>query len=468
MRAASLYLTTLLVSRPMDPVRSRPLPAWWADAGLGILVHWGPYSVPAWAPLGPDPYAVAEAQGWAEALRRTPYAEWYWNGLALAGSDVAAHHEANHASASYEDFAATFAEASANVDADSWADLFARAGAGYVVLTTKHHDGFLLWDASTVNPHRGAAWQVDVDVAGVVAAAVRRHGLRFGTYYSGGLDWTFRGLGAGTAEALEAAVPTDLAYAGYAMAHWLELIGRYHPDVLWNDVHLPGAPAAANDLFTSYYQSVPDGVVNDRFDLAGAGTGTIQPDFVTPQLGALSGIPKRAFEVCRPLGTSFGWNRAEGDADLLSVEEVVDVLVDVRSRGGNLLLAVGPTAHGSIPRLQRQRLEGLADWMARSREAVVGTRAWDLPVLPTSDGRVARATTGKGSLYLTICGPGEGSRVSVTGLALPSGHDVRLLGHDQPVPHRSAEGSLVVDLPPSAPRPPVLRITPAPRLEVRR
>jgi alpha-L-fucosidase len=450
----------------MNPFLGRPLPGWWSHAGLGILVHWGPYSVPAWAPVGPDPVIVAEERGWGEALRLAPYAEWYWNGLALEGSAVAAYHEANHAGAAYDDFAAGFADAAANVDADAWADLFVQAGAGYVVLTAKHHDGFLLWDSPTVNPHRGAAWQVDIDVVGEVAAAVRRRGLRFGTYYSGGFDWTFQGLGAGSAEALQAAMPSDPAHAAYVSAHWLELIDRYRPDVLWNDVQLPGGAEACHDLFTHYYEVAPEGVVNDRFDLAGAATQTTHADIVTPQHRDLTGIPRRAFEVCRPLGTSFGWNRAEADTDLISTEQLVDVLVDVRSRGGNLLLGIGPTAHGSIPRIQRQRLEGLATWMEEAAEAVVGTRPWDLPALPTADGRLARATTANGSLYLTVCGAGGGSRIAITGLALPAEHEVRLLGHGDPIPHSSARGALVVELPASAPRPPVLRITPAPRLEV--
>jgi len=448
----------------MSPFLGRPLPSWWTDAGLGILVSWGPYSVPAWAPVGPDPLSVAEAEGWDVALRRAPYAEWYWNAMELEGSAVSAHHAATQAGSTYEDFAAEFGAASAGLDADSWTELFARAGAGYIVLTAKHHDGYLLWDSSTTNPHRGPSWQADVDLVGEVASASRRRGLAFGTYYSGGLDWTFRGLGVDSVESIRAAVPTHPAYVAYVRAHWLELIERYRPDVLWNDVHHPGGPAAAHELFDLYYDDVPHGVVNDRFDLRGAAARTTHADVITPEHRALSGVPRRPFEVCRALGTSFGWNRSEEDGDLLTTEELVDVLVDVRSRGGNLLLAIGPTAHGSIPRLQRERLEGLAEWMAVAKEAVVGAQAWELPALPTSDGRTARATTAGGSLYLTLCGDRGASTVGITGLALPTGHEVRLLGYGEPLHHRAQDGDLVVELPPAAPHPPVLRITPAPML----
>jgi len=450
----------------VTPFVGRPVPSWWTDAGLGILVHWGPYSVPAWAPVGPDSVAVAEEEGWDEALRRTPYAEWYWNGLELQGSAVAKYHADAHGGVTYEDFAADFVAAGAGVEADSWTDLFARAGAGYVVLTVKHHDGYLLWNSTTVNPHRGSSWQSDVDLVAEVAAAARRSGLRLGTYYSGGLDWTFGGLGVDSIESLQAAVPTEAAYAAYVQAHWIELVDRYRPDVLWNDVHHPGGPTAVHELFGRYYAAVPDGLVNDRFDLSGVTAGTTHADFVTPEHRVLTGVPTRPFEVCRALGTSFGWNRAEKDADLITTEELIDVLVDVRSRGGNLILGIGPTAHGSIPRLQRERLEGLAGWMTVNREAVVGARPWGLPALPASDGRTARVTTARGSLYLTLCGGVGAGTVGITGLALPTGHEVRMLGHGEPLPHRAQDGALVVEMPPAAPWPPVLRITPAPQLRM--
>ena len=467
MSAHDLARTGAGGGRPeVTPFSGRPLPSWWADAGFGILVHWGPYSVPAWAPVGPDSSAVAEAEGWEAALRRAPYAEWYWNGLALEGSAVAAHHAAAHPGATYEDFAADFRAASANLDAEAWAELFARAGAGYVVLTAKHHDGFSLWASSTGHPSRGREWQAEVDLIGGVASAVRGRGLRFGIYYSGGLDWTFGGLGSGSAEALSAAGPTDPAYASYVRGHWLELVDRYRPEVLWNDVGHPGGAPAVHDLFDRYYRLVPEGVVNDRFDPLGTAAGMTHADIATPQHRSLTGVPRRPFEVCRALGTSFGWNRAEGDDDLLTTVAHIDLLVDLRSRGGNLLLAVGPTAHGSIPRRQRKRLEGLGAWMAVAGEAVVGARPWDLQALPTSDDRVARATTKEGSLYLTLCGTGTATSVAVTGFALPPGHDIRLLGHGEPLRHRAEDGALVVELPPSAPRPPVLRITPAPSLRL--
>lgn len=416
---------------------------------------------------GTGPGSVAEAEGWDAALRRLPYAEWYWNGLALPGSAVAAHHATDHPASSYEDFAADFRLASTSLEADAWADLFARAGAGYVVLTAKHQDGFLLWDTETPNPAHGPAWQADRDLVGEVAGACRRRGMRFGAYYSGGLDWTFGGLGIGSLHALQqATVPEVPTYPAYARSHWLELIEHHRPDVLWSDLGHPGGATRAHELFASYYAAVPEGVVNDRFDMAGVAARTTHADIVTPDHRMLSGTPNRAFEACRALGTSFGWNRAERDGDLLSVAELVEVLVDVRSRGGNLLLAVGPTAHGSIPRAQRERLEGLADWMAVAAEAVIGARPWQLGALPTTDRRVARATTAGGSLYLTLCGDGGSPTVGIAGLGPLPGHEVSLLGHDEPLPRSSEAGALGVTLPPAAPEVPVLRITPTPHLEL--
>jgi alpha-L-fucosidase len=162
---------------------SRPLPDWFQDAKLGIFVHWGPYSVPAWAEPTGELGAVDEAI-W---FRHNPYAEWYANTIRIPDSPAREHHRRTYGDAPYDDFLDAWrAEA---FDPAGWARLFARAGARYVIPTTKHHDGVPLWDApgtATRNTvHRGPRR----DLVGAIAGAAREAGLRFGVYYSGGLDW---------------------------------------------------------------------------------------------------------------------------------------------------------------------------------------------------------------------------------------------------------------------------------------
>ncbi len=184
----------------------RPLPAWFDDAKLGIFVHWTAAAVPAYAPVTDSPFDLAAEGGWEEAMRCSPYVEWYQNSIAIEGSPAALHHAEVHGDRPYDDFVETFLDGHAGWQADPWADLFAAAGARYVVLVTKHHDGVLLWPSDTPNPHK-PRWGSERDLVGDLAAAVRARDLRFGTYYSGGLDWTFGGLPMRDFQAMLGAIP---------------------------------------------------------------------------------------------------------------------------------------------------------------------------------------------------------------------------------------------------------------------
>ncbi len=399
----------------MNPPNRRPLPTWWSDAKLGILVHWGPSSIPAWAPVGPSPFALAETHGWTHALRHTPYAEWYENSLALEGSPVARHHAEHHVATTYDDFGPAFRRASLDWDPTTWIEPFADAGARYVVITTKHRDGFCLWPTATPPPHR-TAWSSERDLVGDLAAASRGAGLRFGAYYSGGLDWTFGGLGIDSFEAMIAAIPRSDEYRAYADAHVRELIERYEPDVLWNDIHFPGRETAVA-LIEAYHDAVPEGVVNDRFDLRAVARGEFPADFVTPEYAAIPPPGDRPWELCRGIGGSFGHNTAETDADLLSGRELVHLLIEVVAAGGNLLLGVGPAADGSIPELQADRLRELAAWMDVNASAIHGTR-------PSADTTGRPSTIGAGGRYVFVLDPQPGSRVE-----LEADGPVELLGH---------------------------------------
>ena len=185
----------------------RPLPAWFDDAKLGIFVHWTAAAVPAFAPVTDSPFDLAAEGGWEEAMRCSPYVEWYQNSIAIEGSPAARSTTPRcTATAPTTTSSSTFLDGHAGWQADPWADLFAAAGARYVVLVTKHHDGVLLWPSATPNPHK-PRWASERDLVGDLAAAVRARDLRFGTYYSGGLDWTFGGLPMRDFQAMLGAIP---------------------------------------------------------------------------------------------------------------------------------------------------------------------------------------------------------------------------------------------------------------------
>ncbi|HSJ97945.1 MAG TPA: alpha-L-fucosidase, partial [Myxococcota bacterium] len=258
----------------LDPtpaaLRRHPVPAWFEDAKLGIFVHWGLACVPAFAA---KPSGSSGRAGTLPELMRTrydelhalsPYAEWYENALRIPGSPAALHHAQVFGSAPYARFREPFEAMLARWDPAPWAELFAAAGARYVVQVTKHHDGYCLWPSAVRNPRR-PGWHAPRDVVGELAAAVRARGMRFGVYYSGGLDWSFEPRPMRTLADGLAAVPLDPVYERYADAQVRELIERLRPDVLWNDIAWPPHRGALWRLLADYYEAVEEGVVNDRF-----------------------------------------------------------------------------------------------------------------------------------------------------------------------------------------------------------
>ncbi|MFC0681873.1 alpha-L-fucosidase [Lysobacter korlensis] len=345
---------------------ARPLPRWAQDASLGIFVHWGAYSVPAWA----EPTGALGAVPDDEWFTHNAYAEWYANTIRIDGSPAAVRHERVHGGAPYEEFLDEWR--ADEYDPAAWARLFASLGADYVVPTTKHHDGIALWDApgsdrlSTVGrgPRR--------DLIGPLADAVRAEGLRFGVYYSGGLDWHFAEHPPITAsDQLSRFRPVDGAYNEYTFEHVADLVRRYRPDLVWNDIDWPDAgkrpgPHSLEVLLGGYRAAVPDGIVNDRW---GAPVGDYRTSEYEHDTGNETGA---GWEQCRGLGFSFGYNQAEDDSLTLSPRELARLYADTVSRGGRLLLNVGPTASGLIPDIQLRTLDGVAPWMRELKPHTIG------------------------------------------------------------------------------------------------
>ena len=466
--------------------RHRP-PPWFEDAKLGIFVHWGLYSVPGWAPpLEGDGPAFAQITD-AMAAGRMPYAEWYLNSLRTPGSATQAYHRSHYGDTPYEAFREPFLAMLDTWDPDSWAEMFAAAGARYVVLTTKHADGFLLWPSSTPHPDK-SGWQLERDVVGELGEAVRARGLRFGLYYCGGMDWSFQSRPVVDLASVYSTVPASATYRAYVESHLRELVDRYRPSVLWNDIALP--PGFPRDrVLVDYLDRVPDGVINDRLRVvpaavmrgldrrplrwvanslgrraaAGGGLAGSVPyfaDYATPEYTAEPDVRSHKWETCRGFGHSFGYNRAEEDEHLLSAGEVVRSLIDVSAKNGNLLLNVGPRGEdGVVPDAQVQRLKALGEWLATGGEAVYGTRPWTRAQDRTAAGEEVRFTQADGSLYVTVMGNPEPGTLVIDGVPTPG--PVELLGHG-PLPRLADQRSLRVtwpsDLPPGPA--PVLRVAP--------
>jgi len=440
-------------------MKSRPLPAWFDDAKLGVLIHWGPYTVPAWAEPSGNFHDVSRAHGWEHWFRHNAYPEWYWSTISIEDSPARAHHDATYgADFPYERFAPLFEDAAAAWRPDAWAELFAQAGMRYAVLVTKHHDGWCLWPSRVAHPTRPGWHAQRRDYVAEFAGAMRARGLDLGLYYSGGLDWTFspppirdlRGMGKN--------IPQGPEYLAYAQDQIGELVARFAPRVLWNDIGWPKA-GDPQEVIAAYYAAVPDGVVNDRFRWDDPSIA----DFTTPEYTVLESAPAKKWEATRGLSLAFGYNANEGPEHTLSSAALIALLVDVVSKGGNLLLGVGPRADGSIPELQRERLEALGAWLRANGEAIYGTRPCAVAEATSPEG-VALRFTRKGDVTFAIAlGARPGATLSLPAHVAPGAVRVRRLDDGRALaPARGADGLAIRLDPAAAPTPAVaLALSPA-------
>jgi alpha-L-fucosidase len=416
-----------------DPIlrtlRRHEVPAWWRDAKLGIFVHWTPASVPGFAPVDDDVTAMVQS-GDPRAMGWSPYTEWYENSLRFPDSPVARHHRDTYGDKPYREFAAEWEAGLASWDPDEWARTFAAAGARYVVLVSKHHDGYCLWPSAVPNPQL-PGWQCARDVVGELGEAVRAQGMRFGVYYSGGLDWTFEDRPIGAMSDLIAAIPRG-DYPEYAAAHVRELVERYRPSVLWNDIAWPGEAKQLWPLLTDYYAAVPDGVINDRWmpwnPLAAAmrfgparkvvdagatrqarkDAGLIPPeppfyDVRTPEYVTFPTIQRRPWECVRGMDRSFGYNASSRPDDFLGRSDLLWSFVDMVSKNGNLLLNVGPRGvDAQIPDEQRTRLAWLGEWIGEHADAIRATRPWVRAGDTTAEGVGVRYTARDEDVFAVV------------------------------------------------------------------
>ena len=446
-----------------DSIDARPTPAWFQDAKFGIFIHWGVYSVPAYAPVLPGKLA---------------YAEWYWNALTggrgVKPSPIQAgtweyHRRMYGADFDYKDFAPQFrAEL---FDAAHWADVFRRSGAKYIVPTSKHHEGFALWPSREASATWGRPWNAAEigpkrDLLGELASAVRAAGLKMGFYYSL-YEWYN---------------PLWLAdKPRYVREHMIpqfkDVVTRYQPSIIFADGEwdLPSADWKSPELLAWLFNDsrVKDEVViNDRW---GKDSRHKHGGYWTTEYTPGMADAAHPWEESRGMGFSYGYNRAERLEHYRTGRELVTTLVDIVSRGGNLLLDIGPDADGTIPVIMEQRLAEIGAWLATNGEAIYGTRPftlsrqWSDGTIPTVDYNkeydsaydVSKLTaspqggkaaidaffTKKGTAVYAILPRWPGQRFVWKQAAALRPVSVTMLGADGPLRFEKAGDTLVIDLP---------------------
>lgn len=385
----SLGLTAQTYQPSWESLDKRPVPQWFSDSKFGIFIHWGVYSVPAWAPANADIGVYAK------------YAEWYWNRLVNDDGNAHKYFEEFHTKSygknfKYQDFAPMFkAEL---FDPDQWADVFQRSGAKYIVLTSKHHEGFTLWPSAQswnwnsvdIGPHR--------DLCGDLTKAVKAKGLHMGFYYSL-YEWF---------NPLYKSNP-DKYIDDHMIPQMKDLVTRYEPDILWTDGEwdYPSDKWKSEQFLAWLYNESPVKqtiAVNDRW---GKETRSKHGGYYTTEYDLVhdkSGIGEAAshpWEECRGIGTSFGYNRTEDLRNYMTSKQLIDLLIAKVSEGGNLLLDIGPTADGRIPVIMQQRLLDMGDWLKVNGEAIYETTAWKNRPAPQKEQTLY--FTAKGNTVYAIC-----------------------------------------------------------------
>lgn len=472
-----------------ESVSAHSLPDWYDDCKLGVFLHWGLYSVPGWAPQVGNIQDLLKKEGPKGMLKNNPYAEWYMNTMRIEGSPTQIHHQKTYgANFAYDDFVPMFDKGSAKADLDSIAKLCKDAGAGYVVLTTKHHEGFAMWPSATPHPRKGS-YHAKRDLVGDMTKAVLNQGMHMGLYYSGGYDWSYNNALLKEAADVTLAAPVTDEYQEYATSQVRELIDHYKPSVLWNDVSWPPGGNLA-ELFAYYYNNIPDGVINDRWLEPSDKRGLLREesmkiagrlvqlmwrhipeksrsltfpaahwfDFSTPEYQVLDSIQKKKWEATRGVGHSFGANRNERLEDIVTTTELVRMLVDVVSKNGNLLIGIGPDENGVIPAEQQRPMRGLAEWMNINSKAIKGSRPWEVASTTTDEGGQVRFVQNKGRVYAFLLDPPGKQKLTIKGLAADSVSSVKLLGSDAHISVGSNSGELEITLPKQVPLESVLTL----------
>ena len=373
-------------------------------------------------------------------LRENPYAEWYLNSLQIKGSPTQLHHARVYGDDyPYDNFVKTFNDASAGANLDAMADACRSAGARYVVLTTKHHDGFALWPSGIAHPTKGR-YHASRDLVGDLAEAVRARRMRMGLYYSGGYDWPYNNAVLRTAADAVLAVPygralravrhrararadRPLRAVGVVERHRLaarRAAGRA-VRVLLQRGRRRGRQRPLARVRPAQQGDATAWCVSRAHWCRRCGRSSPQKrkrltfatpkhcDFRTPEYDVLQTVSERKWEMARGVGHSFGANRDERPEDIIGETELIQMFCDIVSKNGNLLIGIGPRPDGTIPDTQLAPLRRLGSWLAANGEAIYGSRPWVITESETAEGTPLRFTQSGEGVYALVMGMPSGA-----------------------------------------------------------
>ncbi len=439
-------------------LNKRKIPAWFHQDKFGIFIHWGVYAVPAFAPVIPN--------------SGDSYAEWYWHRLPQKNKTFIDFHAKNYgADFQYPQFESMFRAEMFNPS--EWADVFKRSGARYVVLTSKHHEGYCLWNSAEADRSWNRPWNAVTgtpkrDLLGDLTTAVRSEGLKMGYYYSL-YEW-YNPLWLSDKKKYV----TD-----HMFPQFKDLVTKYKPSVIFSDGEwdLTDTAWQSEKLLAWLFNESPvakDVVVNDRW-----GSNTRQKNtgatYTTSEYG--SGMDASiVWEENQGIGHSYGYNRNEKLDDYKTSRELILLLCDIVARGGNLLLDIGPTADGRIPVIMQQRLVDMGDWLKINGEAIYETEAYTQPyqwsngiqkikkdasfmagysisklVVPNKDTASIECFFTRKNRDLFCIIPSYRSGLTLKNIVLPAQSKLSVLGSSKNIPWKQQGKNVMIDLSPLRP-----------------
>ena len=330
--------------------------AWWRDATFGMFIHWGLYALPAGT----------------------------WGGMPLPKGSVGEWimHTADIPVAEYEQLAGQFNPV--YFDAQQWVDIAKNAGMKYIVITSKHHDGFSLWDSKVSDYDVMDAAPFKRDILMELKEACDAAGIKLCFYHSI-MDWHHP----------DAESPQDYTHQNNPDANWdryreeylkpqlTELVTRYNPAVLWFDGEwIPEWTEEQGKELSKYLMDLdPNLIINNRIGKARQGMSGMNEyedaagDFGTPEQEILESTATMDWESCMTMNDTWGYRK--DDFNWKSSEVLIENLIDITAKGGNYLLNIGPMGNGKFPQASIERLYDMGAWLTINGEAIYATQSWN-------------------------------------------------------------------------------------------
>jgi alpha-L-fucosidase len=433
-----------------ESIDTHQAPEWFRDAKFGMFIDWGPWAIAGWAP---------------KKKEGAMYPDRYESRI-FTDSSFMKYHEKNWGKDfNIDDFIPMFT--ANNYNPQKLIELAKETGMKYVVPFCKHHLGFCLWPSSFTQ-RNALEMGPKRDLIKPLREACQKEGLKFGFYYSVAEDYyplidsagnlqnhVWGGKTRPYSSDLEKKSSGKIAVKDFATDYIIptatEFIDKYDPDILWYDGEwLNGAEELHTYDIAAYFYNNAEGrkevAVNDRYGKQdGKLLRSTRGDFFTSEYNDMGQDAKQihAWEECKGISQSFGYNWEDTDENVISSKEFIDMFVDIVAQGGNLLLIVNLDGQGNLPEVQEKRLKDIGKWLKLNGEGIYSTR----PTVLKPEGSVVFTRSKDNQFIYAILKEWPGKELSLRNVKAENGSKIEMLGYDKPLECINSDGGLIVKIP---------------------